>query len=422
MAAVTLSLHVISIVAGKGLHTYFNVALGADFLAFYTGGNFFNEGILEQIYDIGYIHKGYTIPPEVYFPNQFSFQRDLIGPDFTNHSPFINPPYAALLYAPFALLDYVPAYLLWIFFNLFLLFVSTRLIRQELSQLQKIPLYKLYLCCFLFFPTIACFLYGQATPIILLLYSLCYISLRKGNDLTAGFCLGLLAFKPQLAVGIALILILKWRWKSLIGGMLSVSLTLGIGLVFMPTEMQAYLLISSKLLDFLRSTDYPTWGIDSYFGFSVLLFDFISPILANIVTITLSIGTLILLFFLWHKNTWLEDKRIWDISMAITFCWGILISPHLFYYDLMLLLLPVAIVIQHLPWIYERNNKILLWTTILWIITYLGSQMSSSQLKILSYFHLPEVAFQLITPFVFYWGYTVYKLVQIEHDHSKTSS
>ncbi|WP_179188340.1 glycosyltransferase 87 family protein, partial [Kiloniella majae] len=108
-------------------------------------------------------------------------------------------------------------------FNFVILIYSIHLLRQELETLQYFPLYKLIACCFLFYPTLGWFLHAQATPIILLLYTLCYKSLRTNNDFKAGIYLGLLAFKPQLAIALALILIFNRRWRALLGGTLSLA-------------------------------------------------------------------------------------------------------------------------------------------------------------------------------------------------------
>ncbi len=412
MAVLTVTFHIISIITGTGLQTYFNIALGADFLAFYTGGMFYLDGTLETIYDLAYLHAGLGVPPEVYFPNQLSFQQQIIGPDLLAHSPFVNPPFTALIYAPFAWLDYIPAYIAWTIFNLLVLFIASQIIRTELPWFKNFPSYKVYLGCFLFFPTIACFLYGQATSIILVLYCLCYRDLRNGNDFRAGFVLGLLAFKPQLAIGIAFVLLIKWRWRSLLGGITSVSIILGYSYFVMPDEMQAFLKVSPSLTDFIRSTYYPTWGISSFIGFSVLLFDNLNPVISNILTASLTLLTLGLLLWLWKSTKWLEDKTQWDIAMAVTFSWGILISPHLFYYDLMLLLLPIAIIIHHMAYIYSRNNQIILWIIFLCVFTYLGSQIALTQLRITSLMELPEISLQLITPVIFYWGYLLYKIAK----------
>ena len=411
MAVLTISFYFLSILIGTGQESYFGVPLGVDFLAFYTGGSFYLNDNLYSVYEHIFIHQQSNPVSEIYFPNQLTFQQTIIGPDFNKLSPFINPPFTALLYAPFAYFDYVPAFIGWTFFNLVLLFLSVLTIRSELPRLQQFSSIKLYLCCFLFFPTIACFLYGQAAPIILFIYCLCFKSLRNGQDFRAGFFLGLLLFKPQLAVGVAFILILKCRWKAIIGGICSVTIVTGYAIVYMTDELQAYFTISPYLFDLLRAEYYPTWGINSFFGFSALLLDPVSITATNVLTVILTVGSLSLLFVSWNKNTWLTDKASWDIHMAITFCWGLLISPHLYYYDLMLLLLPAAIVTQHLPQLYPKSPRIILWMTLVWVACYLGSQFTSVQLKISNLLELPNIGVQFTTVIVFYFGYLLYKSV-----------
>ncbi len=421
MAVLTVSFYFISLMIGSGQESYFGIPLGVDFLAFYTGGSFYLNDSLNTVYDHIFVHQQNNPISEIYFTNQLNFQKTIIGPDFNKLSPFINPPFTALLYAPFAYFDYVPAYIIWTFFNLILLLFSVLIIRSELPKLQELSLVKLYICCFLFFPTIACFLYGQAAPIILFIYCLCFKALRNGRDYQAGFYLGLLLFKPQLAVGIAFILFFKWRWKAILGGISSVTLIVGYAVIYMPNELQAYLTISPYLLDLLRAEYYPTWGINSFFGFSALLLDHVSITATNLLTLILTTGILFLLFLLWKKIAWLEDKSFWDISMALTFCWGLLISPHLYYYDLMLLLLPTAIITQYLPWLYARSPKIILWMTLVWVACYLGSQLTALQLKASSSLGLPNIGFQFSTLVVFYLGYLLYRSVKSETNTRTTA-
>ncbi|WP_125911807.1 glycosyltransferase family 87 protein [Kiloniella majae] len=412
MAVLTISLYLLNLIMGTGLESYFGVPLGVDFLAFYTGGSFYLNDTLSIIYNHVFIEQPDANVSQIFFTDQLEFQKNIIGPEFTKLSPFINPPFAALLYAPFANFDYATAYIFWTLLNLALLLVSVLIMRKELPKLREVSPYKLYFCCFLFFPTIACFMYGQAASIILLIYCLCFKALRNDRDFSAGFYLGLLLLKPQLAVGVAFIIIIKWRWQAILGGITSVILIGLFSIIFMPNELLAYLEITPHLLDLLRADYYPTWGINSFFGFAALLFDHTNVALTNALTLTLTVSTLFLLILLWREQIWLNERTKWDLSMAVTFCWGLLISPHLYYYDLMLLLLPTAIIIQYLPWLYARNSRIILWITIAWISCYLGSQLSVLQLGIFNTLGFPEISFQFITPILFYLGYTLYKSVR----------
>ncbi len=198
-------------------------------------------------------------------------------------------------------------------------------------------------------------------------------------------------------------------------------LSLVLGFILVPEAMRAYFEISSNLLNFLRQPEYPTWGIHSFYGFSVLLFDELNPILTNISTYILSGGTILLLWQLWKNISWVGDQRAWDLAIAITFIWGLLISPHLFYYDLMLLLLPAAIVIHHLPWLASQDKRLLLWTLIVWIACFVGNVSSFAQSILANNFDLSVSSLQFSTLIIFFWGYRLLSITlkSRQHDHPK---
>ncbi len=405
MFSLTLGYYLFTLVFSKGLITASGSVVGGDFLAFYTGGAFFNQGILE---------KAYSIKSNLFFPDQEEFQRALISDNLTGYAPFINPPFMAIFYSSFAKLPYLYAFFLWQIFNLSLLTYSIYILRQELVFLQRFPIYKILACCFLFYPTLGWFMYAQATPIILLLYTLCFQSLRKGHDFKAGAYLGLLAFKPQLAMAMALILLLKWRWRALLSGSSLLVFCLGIGFLYTPDAMLTYIEVSPKLLSFLRAESYPTWGIHSFFGFSVLLLDNINPALANTATYLISGITIFLLYWLWRNLEWKNDQKKWDLAMALTFIWGILISPHLFYYDLTILLLPAAIILNYRD--SFSNDKptslSLSWLSIIWLACFLSGFISISQILLYDKYQVSAPILQISTPIIFLWGLSIFNYLR----------
>ncbi|WP_299380552.1 glycosyltransferase family 87 protein [uncultured Kiloniella sp.] len=399
----------LSLTGGYYLYTHINLTglvtgsgsvLGGDFLAFYTGGAFLNQDILQEIYSI---NSG------LLFPQQIDFQTSLISKDLDGYAPFLNPPFMAFIYSPFAKLPYVYGFIIWQVCNFLVLLITVNLLRQELVFLQRFPLYKLIGCCFLFYPTLGWFMHAQATPIILLIYVLSYKYLRHDHDFKAGFCLGLIAFKPQLAIALAIVLILKWRWQALLGGILSVSLCLASGFIFLPDAMIAYMEVSPQFLDLLRSSNYPTWGIHSFFGFSVLLLDDISTFASNLSTYIASGCTILLLCFLWHKSAWKKDLNRWDLAMAITFIWGVLLSPHLYYYDLMLLLLPAAIIINSIETGRTDSTTMLFWIAITWAVCFMSGFISIGQILMHDTYQIIAPTLQLSTPIIFLWGLSIFR-------------
>jgi len=382
---------------------------GLDFMAFYTGGRFFLEGRLADLYD---------------FSAQRAFQASLLAPVVSKaRSPFINPPFTVALYAPFALGSYGLGLLLWWGAGLLAFTLSLRLIRQTLLPPSGPSTGRLFLTSFLFFPTLAWFLYGQSTALTLLLYTLTFVLLRRERDFTAGLALGCLLYKPQLAVALGVMLLVKRRWWALLGGALSAGLWLVIGFALSPAAMQEYARMSPMLFELLRSgmapmdprwglqVHYPTWGIQSFFGFAVLLLDGFWKSGADLLAAVLTLGGVLGVVFWWRRMAWQPGTRAWDFTMAATLALGLLISPHLFLYDLMLLLLPLAIVWSYYPRGTEARHldggPLLAWTALLYGATFVGSYLTLGELFLSTAVGLPKLAVQWSTLIIAGWAWVV---------------
>jgi hypothetical protein len=130
--------------------------------------------------------------------------------------PYNHPPFEAILFIPFTLLSYWPAYLLWTALNLIMLGASVALLRRQFPQLAAVPAYILGLGATAFFPVAISVIEGQDMILLLLLLVLALISLARGNDAVAGAFLGGCLFRPQLAVPLVLLLAVR-RWRVLVG-------------------------------------------------------------------------------------------------------------------------------------------------------------------------------------------------------------
>ena len=138
--------------------------LGADFVAFYTAARFFIEGNYENIYN---------------FAAQHEFQVQLIshgasGEPFDENrwTPFINPPFAALLYAPFGHKNYYIGYSLWQFTGISCFTLSLYMMNRYWLSSSSYPIKKVILYAFSFLPGFIWLLYGQATGILFFILSL----------------------------------------------------------------------------------------------------------------------------------------------------------------------------------------------------------------------------------------------------------
>ncbi len=407
ISATVLIIWVASLLNGPGITDGTSNIIGGDFAAFYTGGRFFIEGRTDELYDL---------------VAQKAYQDSLVAPAVTwEIHPFVNPPFSVLLYAPFALPDYVTGLAVWWGCTLACLVISLRLLRGQLCPASAVSLRRLTLLAFLFFPTIMCFIYGQNTGLTLLLYTLTFVWLRCGRDGRAGFALGLLFYKPQLMIALCVVLLVKRRWRALAGVTAGVCLWCGAGLLVTPEAMGEYARISPKLFDYLRgttntfglTTNYPTWGLHSFFGFSVLLLDGFSRRAADALALTLSAGAALAVALTWRRVRWQAGERQWDLMLAATVALGLLISPHLFLYDLMLLLLPLFIVCSRLGrgtcWFRLDEGPVLAATVVLYFVAFAGSYVSGGQLDATQALGLPKIAVQFSVIVMVAWVWTVYR-------------
>ena len=169
--------------------------IGNDFVAFYTGGRSLIEGRTEALYDLSAQHR---------------FQQSLTTLPLKQTSPFISPPHATLFYAPFAAVgDYRLALLLWWAAGLICFVVSAIWARGAAPGLKARPLWQLLAVLGCAPPTLLWLGYGQATPFVFAIWSGAYALLTTGRPKAAGCALALLAFKPQLALGVVVVLIAR---------------------------------------------------------------------------------------------------------------------------------------------------------------------------------------------------------------------
>lgn len=398
---------------GPGLTDLGGKVIGTDFIAFYTAGNFFLSDRMDDLYN---------------FRAQYLFQRKVIAPvSYEYLHLFIYPPYTAPLFSFFARGEYQNCLFLWYTFGLTIFFVSVCLLRWEMKGLATHKASKLFFISFLFFPSMAWIIYGQTTFISFAIYALFFVLLRKKKDLSAGAILGLLVFKPQLAFGPGIVLLFGRRWRALAGVLLTSGLTVAIAFLYFPETMQNYIRIIPYLHETLRlkpnteilvkilglgpETQIPSWGIHSFFGFSILLMDSLWPSGANILCVLLMIYGTVLTGKIWLASGWEPGTRTWDMNMAASFGLGILLSPQLFTYDLMLLLLPMAIL-----WGYYTGgtsdrpldgNLLLFWSALVYLFAFLSAYMALIQLRLLGYAGLPEIAFQFSTPVILAWTHAI---------------
>jgi len=174
-----------------------------DFTIFYCAGRMVRSGQSHSLYDLSAQYRA-----QLEFAPNVSIRQAAL--------PYNHPPFEALLFVPFTLLGYWPAYVIWSVFSLTLLIVSLVVLRSRFPPLAAIPPWIFGLTACSFFPVAMGIIQGQDVILFLLLFVFTVICLDKGKEVLAGAVLGVGIFRPQLAVPLLMLFALR-RWRVLVG-------------------------------------------------------------------------------------------------------------------------------------------------------------------------------------------------------------
>lgn len=177
--------------------------LGGDFPAFYAAGSIVADGGYEDLYD-----------PVV----QRAAQDGLINNE-GGYLFFAYPPFVATGYSWLAPLGYRMAYLVQMTLMSAAAVASVLLLRPMSSLVQRYPA-AVVAGVVLFQPLLVSLIGGQNTALTMLLVAAAARAEFSGYPVMAGVAIGLLAYKPQYGVPLALIAALSGRWRVL-GGTLA---------------------------------------------------------------------------------------------------------------------------------------------------------------------------------------------------------
>jgi Glycosyltransferase family 87 len=337
------------------------------------------------------------------------FQLETLRLESAQFTPFNHPPFATLFYAPFALASFEWGLLLWSAAGLAALWLAWRLLRQELSVLSKHSPFSLALLSFCFYPTVAWILANQNSAFTFLVYTMTYVQLRRGRDLAAGASLGLLLYKPQLALTLVFLLFIKARFKAVTGFLLTSTLLIAVGIMLSPRAMSEYMRVLPQIAELPFLPGYPVEKMHNFYGFCVLLLAGFFPIrVVESVAVLLMVGGLLIVAAWWRTVPWQPATRQWNLNMASTLALGLLISPHLMVYDLMVLLLPIAILCATYPTSAgERlldGGRLLVWTALLSAFVFVSTYSTSLMLEATAAFALPKLAVQFSVPIIAGWA------------------
>ena len=190
-----------------------------DFASFYTAGKIMQHGKGASLYDLGL---------------QWQVQQEFAASVKTRTGPlpYIRPPFEALLFLPFAYLNYPAAFLVWTCIKMAVLFTIPFLLAGETPfDSELLPEPRLQgLLSLGFYPIALDLLQGQDSILLLLLLALVFTSLRDGSGFRSGVYLGLGLFKFHLVIPILLVLLLNRKTRTVLGFLCTASVLLLVSL------------------------------------------------------------------------------------------------------------------------------------------------------------------------------------------------
>jgi len=311
-----------------------------DFSEFYAAGRMVRDGLGHRLYDL-------------------RLQAQYQWRDAAIHAFYLRPPFEALLFVPFSYLSYRAAYSVWVLVSLLLLACSVILIEREVHVSRAVTQYTrgipvdtaLILVLFLTFgPTMNCFLIGQDTMLLLMIYTLGFILLKNGEHSAAGCVLALGLFKYHLVIPFAIVFLIRRQWAFLKGFAL-----VGAILLAVSVAIGGFGVFSAYPRVFFNSTYQKViGGFQTQYAANIRGFTYLvcGPLLPRYLI-------LIIIAALSGITLWMTAKRWSDDALEYSFAAAVIASLmtgiHLFFYDLSLLLLPVAIICGQLA----REGKLL---------------------------------------------------------------
>jgi hypothetical protein len=303
----------------------------SDFAIYYCAGTMVRHGLGHRLYDEA---------------AQFNVQRQFSPEVATRFGalPYNHPPFEALLFAPLTYLSYPFAFAVWDLGNLAMLISLPFLMRPHLPQLQNYS-WPLWLLASLgFYPIFAALLQGQDAILLLFLYALVFVCLKKNRDIFAGACLALGLFKPHLVLPLLFLLLGQGRSKVLrgfllIAGVLALASVVIVGrqglwlypgyVMHLEATLAGGAIVPSEMPNLRGALD--------------LLF----PVAAHLIAAILvtSLGLLVLTAWESRKT---DEKNLFDLKFSLAAIATVLVSYHAMVYDLSLLLVPAFLLANEL--------------------------------------------------------------------------
>lgn len=284
--------------------------IGGDFRCFYASGRLVATSGFKDLYH-----------PSI------ACQKELIPDEEICFIPSPYPPLFAMICAPLCLLPYKISYILYFVIAIASFFIACIHLIKIFPELRDI-FFPVVLFSFTFFPFLAAFCNGQLTPIIFMLFISTWRFTKEDRKYLAGFCMGLILFKPQFCIPLIGLFMLSGRFKIAVSAIVTGCLIFGISLLF--SGIQPYVEWYHFLIDFVPS-DAQLNG-----NHAVSWIGFLDAVFGTDNKTTFFIGYALCFATVFYISTiWAVGgtKSDFDAQMGLAAVSMVLIPPHVMYYD-----------------------------------------------------------------------------------------
>jgi len=299
----------------------FGTLKGTDFSQFYVSARLVATGHPADLYDWAtYTHV---------LANQVP------GPEGLLYLP-VYPPVLALLLAPLGLLPYLFALATWTAISAAAYLAAGTWLVAKVPGLRRDPVSAgLLLIAFPAFQQLL--LYGQVSALAMLLVAAGWRGWTTGHNALAGVALGALVFKPQMLCLALSASLLAPGWALIGGAAIAIAIELlGTGLLLGPDVYWGYAETLRRMLAHPDAFEPKAEQIQSLRGFLLALGG------DSATTTVLFVAGIVAVLLLARQAA--RRAPTPDVAFAVIVVTGLLVNPHLYVYDLVVLLVPLALV------------------------------------------------------------------------------
>lgn len=306
-----------------------------DFLQEWIGGRIVLQGDTSRMYDPAYAQS-------------LEHDASVVGFawDESYYLPIVYPPFYYALVSPLSLLPFELAACVWAIAMVLALLMAWLLMRRLAVECMGLSASDervdwLLPSALLFMPLIESLTSSQKGSLLLLILVGTYYLLNKNRGFAAGLVFGLIAFKPHLALPIAIAMLWKRQWSFVLGGLTTGAILVTICLAMGRDVCEQYVEFSLHAGDYMQNSGYDLTKSHTLRGFFALLFgDAASPFVV-IATWIASIAIIAVVVYALRGRLDTTSPQFANQFFVLIIAM-ILLSPHLYTYDLTMLLLPLG--------------------------------------------------------------------------------